>query len=284
MIRLASYNIQYGKGKDGRFDLERIAGEIRGADLIALQEVETFAERSEMLDQVNGLADLLAPLHWVFGPGLDLDAATPENPGRRRRYGNMVLSRWPILSATNHMLPKVGLADQFSQRRALLETVIAVEGRPIRFMSVHFDHVGPDTRLPQIDAALRIIADGVAEGGAVSGLPVPGLPAVPMPRETVLMGDFNFTPHCIEYEHMLGRTVGRHGRLIREAGLADAWTACGNGEFEGVSFPGGEPKRIDHCFLTPSLRPALRRMWIDVAAQGSDHQQIFVEMDLAALA
>jgi endonuclease/exonuclease/phosphatase family metal-dependent hydrolase len=83
---------------------------------------------------------------------------------------------------------------------------------------------------------------------------------------------------------MLGRTAGRHGRLIREAGLADAWTACGNGEFEGVSFPGENPRRLDHCFLTPSLRPALRRMWIDEAAQGSDHQPIFVEMDLAALA
>lgn len=53
MLRLATYNIQYGRGKDDCFDIERIAGEVAGADIIALQEVETFAERSEMIDQVG---------------------------------------------------------------------------------------------------------------------------------------------------------------------------------------------------------------------------------------
>ena len=43
MMRLASYNIQYGKGKDDRFDLDRIVTELGEADLIALQEVETDA-------------------------------------------------------------------------------------------------------------------------------------------------------------------------------------------------------------------------------------------------
>jgi len=37
-MKIVTYNIQYGRGKDGRFDLERIAEEIGGADLIALQE------------------------------------------------------------------------------------------------------------------------------------------------------------------------------------------------------------------------------------------------------
>lgn len=40
MIRLVSYNIQYGTGLDGRVDLDRIVGEIDGADIICLQEVE----------------------------------------------------------------------------------------------------------------------------------------------------------------------------------------------------------------------------------------------------
>ena len=38
-MRLVTYNIQYGIGLDGRFDLGRIADAVRGADLIALQEV-----------------------------------------------------------------------------------------------------------------------------------------------------------------------------------------------------------------------------------------------------
>ena len=283
MLKLATYNIQYGRGKDFRFDIERIAGEVAGADIIALQEVETFAERSEMIDQVGELARLLAPRYWVFGPALDLHASTPDNPGRRRQYGNMVLSRWPILSATNHMLPKVGLVDQFSQRRALLETVIDVEGHLLRFFSVHFDHVGPDTRLPQIDAALAIIRNGAAEGGAVSGAAPDGVPAVPVPVDVIIMGDFNFSPDGVEYAHMLGGTAGRHGRLLRADGLADAWVAAGHDESAGNTIPGENPRRIDHCFISPRLRPAIAEMWIDEAATGSDHQPVRVTMDLSRL-
>ena len=38
-MKITSYNIQYGKGKDGRFDLARIADAVRDADIIGLQEV-----------------------------------------------------------------------------------------------------------------------------------------------------------------------------------------------------------------------------------------------------
>lgn len=39
-MKLVTYNIQFSRGKDGRYDLECIAGEAEGADVIALQEVE----------------------------------------------------------------------------------------------------------------------------------------------------------------------------------------------------------------------------------------------------
>ena len=50
-MKIVTYNIQYGRGKDGRFDLDRIAEEVAGADLIALQEVERFWTRSGGADQ-----------------------------------------------------------------------------------------------------------------------------------------------------------------------------------------------------------------------------------------
>ena len=40
-----SYNIQFGRGKDRRFDLPRIAAEIEGADVIAQQEVDCKRKR-----------------------------------------------------------------------------------------------------------------------------------------------------------------------------------------------------------------------------------------------
>jgi endonuclease/exonuclease/phosphatase family metal-dependent hydrolase len=39
MVKFVFYNIQYSKGRDGRHDLARIADAVRGADIIALQEV-----------------------------------------------------------------------------------------------------------------------------------------------------------------------------------------------------------------------------------------------------
>jgi endonuclease/exonuclease/phosphatase family metal-dependent hydrolase len=75
-MRLASYNIQYGKGKDDRFDLDRIVSELGAADLIALQEVETHAARSGDVHQGAEIAarlaeeamfDLVAPIKRVAG-------------------------------------------------------------------------------------------------------------------------------------------------------------------------------------------------------------------------
>lgn len=43
MVTLVTYNIQYGLGRDGVYDIARIAGEIESADIIALQEVENAA-------------------------------------------------------------------------------------------------------------------------------------------------------------------------------------------------------------------------------------------------
>ena len=39
-MKFVSYNIQYGLGRGGRYDLDRTARAVEGADVIALQEVE----------------------------------------------------------------------------------------------------------------------------------------------------------------------------------------------------------------------------------------------------
>jgi len=49
---------------------------------------------------------------------------------------------------------------------------------------------------------------------------------------------------------------------------------------------GSQPRegRIDHCFVSPALKPALSRAWIDQSANGSDHWPMFVELDPTKLA
>ena len=62
-MKLVSYNIQYGRGRDGVFDLQRIVDAIAGADVIALQEVERYWQRSGMVDQSREIAGLPRDYH-----------------------------------------------------------------------------------------------------------------------------------------------------------------------------------------------------------------------------
>lgn len=285
-----SYNIQYSKGKDDRFDLERIIEEIAGADLIALQEVETGTARTDYLDQAQAIAELLPDYHFVFGPGIDADASEWQNGKllrRRQQFGNMVLSRWPIVSSANHLLPKQALCGAFHLQRSLLETVINLDGKHLRFCSLHLDHVAPQTRLPQVQAMLDLL-HSASSRGATWGGPVDGdffnLPAPPMPEAIAFLGDMNFDFQSEEYQRVVGPMSQHFGRLTPVNGLLDAWLASGNTVEAGVTIGKDvQGKRIDHCFISQQLGPALKRMWIDNEAQGSDHQPIWLEWDLANL-
>ncbi len=98
-MKLVSYNIQYGFGSDGRYDLTRAARLIDGADIIALQEVERHWLRSNEDDQPEILSRLLPGYYWVYGPAYDMDASEQRDGrvfNRRRQFGTMLLSRLPI--------------------------------------------------------------------------------------------------------------------------------------------------------------------------------------------
>jgi exonuclease III len=37
---------------------------------------------------------------------------------------------------------------------------------------------------------------------------------------------------------------------------------------------------LDYCFVSSSLRHQIKNCWIDEQAQGSDHQPVWVEIDI----
>ena len=59
----------------------------------------------------------------------------------------------------------------------------------------------------------------------------------PMPREAMLMGDFNFVPDSDQYDTIAGPVSPNHGRLTRRDGLLDAWVIAGHGENDRVTSP-----------------------------------------------
>ena len=292
-MKLVSYNIQYGTGRDGVVDLRRIARAVQGADVIALQEVERFSQRTALQDQPALLAELLPGYHWVYGPGMDLNADVVAPDGRvtpqRRQFGNMLLSKTPILSARNHLLPKLGTLVQFSLQRCALEGVIVTAaGRALRLYSVHLTHLDDSDRAPQIDHLLQVHARAFGEGpgwcgSGVSAEMTEGQAAMPMPREAVLMGDFNLTVKSPLYARLVGAMSPEYGRMNSLDGFVDAWVAAGHAEAAGNTCHSGTfstGQRIDYCFVSSTYASRIQKAWIDEQADGSDHQPIWTEIEL----
>ena len=288
-MKLVTYNIQYGLGKDNRYDLGRVASEVESADVIALQEVDRHWQRSGCVDAPALLASHLPEHHWVYGPTLDLDASYRSTDGRlvnrRRQFGNMILSRAPIVSSRSHLLPKFGTLVQHSLQQGALETVIMTDrAGPLRIYSVQLSHLTSATRMPQVDTLLDVHARAPSEGGAwcgvhpdaASGWTEGEMP--PMPAHALLMGDFNFEWSAPEYDRIVGPPSPRFGRLNGLTGFVDAWVAAGQPEGDGATYGAG--RRVDFCFVSSPLASHVRACRIDAQATGSDHQPVWIDMDL----
>jgi endonuclease/exonuclease/phosphatase family metal-dependent hydrolase len=293
-IKLASYNIQYGVGKDDRLDLARSAAEVGDADIVALQEVETGNPLHGLVDQPAQIARLLRLEHNAYGAGVDIylgERVPGGYPGLRRKFGNMILSRWPLLSVVNHTLPTLAVRNATQLQRTAMEVVVETPGGALRLCTTHLDHLSPMTRLPQIAMLRDIALEAPRRGAPWSG--VPGNPAgfgdpeLPWPRGCVVIGDMNFAPDGPEYEYLVGDISPLTGaRVSRAEGLLDAWVLTGHGEADGLTFvrPDRPKARLDHCFVTSELAPAIVSMDIDEKAVGSDHQPIFVTLDTDRIA
>ncbi|MQQ07533.1 hydrolase [Epibacterium sp. SM1979] len=286
-MKCVSYNIQYGLGIDGVYDLARIASEVAEADIIALQEVDRFWQRSGMVDSPSVLAELLPQHYYVYGANLDIaaDIQTPNGiVHRRKQFGTMILSRWPILSSRNFPLPKWGDRNNHSIQQGLLEAVIDTPVGLVRVYSVHLSHLAPFTRLPQIERIKDILKTAPEEGGAwCGGHPNPDAGWLeeaepPMPDSVILMGDMNFAPGGPEYDAMIGGRSADYGRLINRKGLVDAWVEAGHPENEGATHPNA-PTRIDHCFVSVDIAAKVKKCWVDSDAKGSDHWPVWVQFE-----
>lgn len=283
-MRLVSYNIQYGIGRDGKFDMARIADSVREADIIALQEVTRGLDRNGGADLVALLTDLL-PMHFpVFAAGLDVDAGSEITGGRvvtrRLQFGNMILSRWPILATRNLLLPRTRSFDRGNLQRAALEALIVTPLGPLRIYSIHLDHLHHEERLRQIRHLKERILAYPLEGGAITGAVEYGSPEPPHPEDFVLLGDFNMTPDSPEYELMAGGIDYAEGRLTVAHHPVDASRIDDGETVSWIDTERPERRsRLDYCFVSAGLASRVRRAWIDSDAAGSDHMPVWVEME-----
>lgn len=170
VLRVLCYNIHYGQGNDGEYNLERLAGVIRDAkpDLVGLQEVDVGVRRSGRAHQLLRLAELTG-LASRYGPTQHYEGGL---------FGNAVLTRLPILDVAIHPLPYTEATAEKTTypRGAIAVTVRAPDGLPLRFISTHFQHNVEEDRVAEAHAINELFASPADE------------------TRTVLAGDLNAKP------------------------------------------------------------------------------------------
>jgi len=143
-IKVVTFNIHHGKGTDGKINLNRIAEAIEESepDLIALNEVDRyFSKRSHYLDQVSWLAGRLK-MNAAFGAAITIKK---KKGNMIRQYGNVLLSRYPIVSEKNHPM-KSGMIEG----RSLLEADVLINDKPLKMYVTHLS-LNPRRRNKQIE-------------------------------------------------------------------------------------------------------------------------------------
>jgi endonuclease/exonuclease/phosphatase family metal-dependent hydrolase len=238
-LRVLSYNIHKCiGGVDRRYDPQRVADVInhQHADVLLLQEVDHDVPRSNRDRQVDVLGELVGMRYRSWFPNVDVRGGGC--------YGNAILSRYPIVEASN-----IDLSIRFKKKRSALHGVIRVRHNDIdRTVHVYNMHLGLARFERRIQ--LRKFLDSH--------------PFQTLHHETpvVVGGDLN-------------DVYGRLGELLTPAGFRGV-------ERRPLTFPAWGPVRaLDAIFVRGRLDfVKLARCESDLARRASDHRPLIADVRL----
>lgn len=201
-VKIMSYNIHFGVGTDGSYDLARVAKVIRrsGADIIGLQEVDVhYSDRSHFDDEISLLAKALH-MNYVFAPIYDFPQA--DKGADRRQSGVGIISRYPIVKSYNHLQSRLSTEEpnpMLKPTPGFLEAVVQVNHTPITVYDAHLDYRDDSRiRVLQVREMMSIISGHLAtpekSGRSPSIEASPGVGSSRHSETQILLGDFNAAP------------------------------------------------------------------------------------------
>ena len=91
--------------------------------------------------------------------------------------------------------------------------------------------------------------------------------------------------HGLRYAFLVGPWQAHVGRIHHADSFVDSWAVVHGEEAPCVTWradpnlPAYE-RRLDYCFVSGRLAQYVRRAWIDLEAEGSDHYPYWVEMEI----
>ena len=238
-LRVLCYNVHWCKGTDGKYDVARVADVIRKAkpDLVALQEVDVGVKRSGRVHDVRELSKLTG-LAGRFGPTQHYEGGL---------FGNAVLTRLPILDVAIHPLPYTeSTAERTTYPRgAIAVTIKGPDGKPLRFVSTHFQHNVPEDRVAEAKAINKLFASDGDDS------------------RTILAGDMNAVPDAEPITELLKK-----------------WTNAID-EAETPTAPATKPRsRIDYIFYRNAQEFRLIESKVISEPVASDHRPVLAVLEL----
>ena len=242
-FRIMTYNVHGCVGMDGKLSPTRIARVIARHDLdaVALQELDVKRPRSGGIDQAEMIAQKLR-MSYHFHPSFQI---------KDGKYGNAILSRYPMRAVRTGVLPKLDSRRAFIEPRGALWVEIDVGGIKINLINCHLS-IWPDERKLQTEALL-----GAEWAGSE------------LCREPVILcGDFNASPRSVVCKRIACK-------------LRDAQTVLASHRPYSTWISGFPFSRIDHIFVSPQVGVAsitVPRTQLDQAA--SDHAPLIAELQI----
>lgn len=243
-FRLMTYNVHSCIGMDETASPERIAHIIarHNPDIIALQELDVGRARTHYHDQAQLIAEYLK-MDVHFHPAIHME---------EERYGNAILSRFPMRLIKSGLLPTLNTRFPLEPRGALWVS-IEINGVELQLINTHLG-LRKAERERQINALL--------------GDEWLNHPRCATPR--ILCGDFNATPGT---------------RVCKAAtrSLVDVQEALEGHQPKGTFFTHWPLLRIDHIFADPEI--GLVRVDIPKTVRekrASDHLPLIADLKLPA--
>jgi len=284
-MKLIQWNVQWCRGVDQKVDPARIvqqAKRLADFDVLCLQEIaDNFPDPelggSSGEDQFAELARLLPGYTAI--PGVAVDQ--PGSDGRRRRFGNMILSRLPVKQVYRHLLPYPCEPGVAGMPRIAVEAVVAAPFGDVRVITTHLEYYSPRQRMAQVDGLRTVYADGHAHARDATITKDDGTPFQTFlrPKATIVTGDFNFEPDWPEHPRMLQPFADA------TPPLHDAWQLVNPGAPHPSTFciyqktdPSGAELHCDFIFVNSDLAPHVRGIAVDQQTQASDHQPVIVTL------
>lgn len=241
-IRLMTYNVRSCIGMDGVMSARRIARVIGRyePDIVALQELDLGRKRTGAVDQPHLIAKELEMLYH-FHPAISVE---------EERYGDAILSRYPMEVMRAAKLPMINNAFHLEPRGALWVSIKIGDAR-LQIINTHLGFYGPECRL---QARALMSSDWVGHPNCAD--PV------------ILCGDFNCFPNSPAWRTIQHRLYDVQHLLNNHRPLA-TWSG---------QYPVG---RIDHIFVSEGITVSaieVPRTQLDILA--SDHLPLIADLEV----